>query len=107
MSNGYHVRLFETIDVNHDGHLSASELRALIIGIRFDEIDLDKDDAVEKLMRDFDTTSDSQIDGPEFVAGITKWLNEAKRAGNSYNGHGGTMKFLGDFHAVSFTHEII
>ncbi|EXB75012.1 hypothetical protein L484_012136 [Morus notabilis] len=92
-------KLFEKIDENHDGHLSASELRALIIGIRFDEIDLDKDDAVEKLMRDFDTTSDSQIDGPEFVAGITKWLNEAKRAGNSYNGHGGTMKFLGDFHA--------
>ncbi|KAK9150441.1 hypothetical protein Syun_008750 [Stephania yunnanensis] len=40
--------LFKTIDLNDDRQLSASELSALMIGIRFDEIDLDRDDAVQK-----------------------------------------------------------
>ncbi|PON45678.1 Parvalbumin [Parasponia andersonii] len=93
-------KLFLKSDENSDGRLSAAELRALIVGIQFDqEIGLDKDDAVDKVMKDFDTSCDSFVDINEFVAGISRWLNEAKRSGDisADPGHK-TLKFLTDFH---------
>ncbi|KAL5564491.1 hypothetical protein UlMin_027655 [Ulmus minor] len=93
-------KLFQIIDENNNGFLSTHELRAWIIGIRFGEIDFDKNDAVEKLMKDFDTIlNDLQIDEREFIAGITRWLNEAKRSGDisADPGHQ-KMNFLNDFH---------
>lgn len=94
--------MFQRVDENGDGHLSASELKALIIGIQFENIDFDKDDAVTKVLRDFDTTSDGNVDVPEFVAGITKWINEAKHTGG-FSAESGdrTSKFLTNFHRVS------
>lgn len=98
-----YFRLFKTIDQDSDGYLSFSELRALIVGIRFDEIELDKNDAVEKVMKDFDTSHDSKISVDEFFVGVSKWLNEAKRAGNANSDPGHrNMKFLSDFHSVMF-----
>ncbi|XWS28053.1 hypothetical protein CRYUN_Cryun25bG0032800 [Craigia yunnanensis] len=92
-------KLFETIDENHDGGLSPSELKALIIGIRFEEMDLDKDDAMRKVMADFDTSLDSLIQEDEFVKGITKWINEAKRTGGAFlDPDSGTFKFIDRFH---------
>ncbi|KAA3472372.1 Vacuolar calcium ion transporter [Gossypium australe] len=92
-------KLFETIDENRDGHLSPSELKALIIGIRFEEIDFDRDDAVMKVMADFDTSLDSYIQEGEFVKGITKWINEAKQTGGAYlEPNAGTFKFIDQFH---------
>ncbi|KAM5586194.1 hypothetical protein ABKV19_005216 [Rosa sericea] len=92
-------KLFHTIDVDGDGYLSHSELRALIVGIRFDEIELDREDAVDKVMKDFDTCSDDQISRIEFIAGVEKWLTEAKHAGRSTSNSGHhTMKILFDFH---------
>ncbi|KAH9802378.1 Sodium/calcium exchanger NCL [Citrus sinensis] len=95
-------KLFDAIDENKDEHLSASELKALIIGIRFEEIDLDQDDAVSKVLSDFDTSNDSHIDIKEFINGIEKWLNEAMQARTGSADPGPhTMKFLDDFHLVS------
>ncbi|KAF2286083.1 hypothetical protein GH714_010220 [Hevea brasiliensis] len=75
-------KLFHAIDENHDGRLSASELKALILGIRFEEINFDRDDAVDKIMKDFDIIRrDNYIDCNEFVHGISKWIEEAKRSG--------------------------
>lgn len=92
-------KLFRTVDGNGDGYISAAELKALIIGIRFDEIDLDEDDAVEKVMKDFDTSLDCQIDLQEFICGIEKWLEEARRSGPpSREAGAGTIKYLDDFH---------
>ncbi|KAK1554761.1 hypothetical protein Q3G72_016926 [Acer saccharum] len=92
-------KLFDAIDQNKDSHLSASELKALIIGIRFDEIDLDQDDAVQKIMTDFDTSRDSLIDFDEFIEGISKWLNKAKggRPGSADAGPS-AIKVLDDYH---------
>ncbi|RID56702.1 hypothetical protein BRARA_F00130 [Brassica rapa] len=73
-------KLFETIDANKDGHLSAAELKALIIGISFEDIDFDKDDAVGKVLQDFDKTLDEQVDQEEFVRGIKHWLIQAMGA---------------------------
>ncbi|KAF9666603.1 hypothetical protein SADUNF_Sadunf16G0245900 [Salix dunnii] len=92
-------KLFHTIDENGDGFLSASELKALVIGIRFEEIDFDKDDAVSKLIKDFDKSHDDHIDMGEFIGGIKTWLDEAMRVGaGSPNPGPRTHKYLNDFH---------
>lgn len=71
-----------------DGFLSRSELKALIVGIQFNEVSLDEHDAVEKVMKDFDTSLDSRVEFDEFVDGVGRWLQEA--SGNS----------IDDFHRV-------
>ncbi|KAG6637224.1 sodium/calcium exchanger NCL-like [Carya illinoinensis] len=70
-------RLFSAVDTNRDGKISHNELRALVLGIRFEEIDLNKNDAVDKLMRDFDTSQDGHINKKEFVDGVSERLKRA------------------------------
>ncbi|KAJ4975951.1 hypothetical protein NE237_001057 [Protea cynaroides] len=92
-------RLFKTIDLDSDGYLSRSELIALIIGIQFEEIDFNKDDAVEKIIIDFDTTHDHKLDEDEFVNGISRWINVAKKSvvlARSPGPH--TTDVINDFH---------
>lgn len=72
-------KLFETLDVDSNGNLSPAELRALIIGIHFEEVDINMDDAVHKVIEDFDTSRDSKLDSAEFIEGISKWLRRARR----------------------------
>ncbi|KAL8129786.1 hypothetical protein V2J09_018941 [Rumex salicifolius] len=76
-------RLFRRIDLNGDNYLSASELRAFIIGMELREIELDEDDMVEELIKEFDKHDDSQIDENEFILGITRWIKKAKRSQSS------------------------
>ncbi|KAF7142014.1 hypothetical protein RHSIM_Rhsim06G0204400 [Rhododendron simsii] len=91
-------RLFRAIDANGDGQISSAELKAMIIGIQFDEIYLDEAEATEKVMKDFDTSRDTKIDKPEFIAGISRWLNEARHSVASSNGDLNTVKYLETFH---------
>ncbi|OMP10032.1 Calcium-binding EF-hand [Corchorus olitorius] len=79
-------KLFMMIDENGDGRLSQAELRALVLGIRFDEIDMDIEDAIGNVMKEFDTSCDSFVDLDEFVKGITKWLHEARRLSEGQEG---------------------
>ncbi|KAK4796665.1 hypothetical protein SAY86_028991 [Trapa natans] len=86
-------KLFNSIDEDKDGSLSAAELKALIIGINFEEIDFDEDDAVSKIIADFDRSNNSKLELGEFIDGVKRWL------GRAVNGKGsianlGTMKFL-------------
>ncbi|XP_004251882.1 sodium/calcium exchanger NCL [Solanum lycopersicum] len=92
-------KLFNAIDENEDGHLSRTELKALVVGIRLEEINLHENDAVEKLMKDFDTSHDHQVEMSEFIAGVTKWLTEA-RGSEAPSPEAGpdTMKYLDDLH---------
>ncbi|XP_050247454.1 sodium/calcium exchanger NCL-like isoform X4 [Quercus robur] len=90
------AKLFSTIDTNHDGHISDSELRAWIVGINFDEIDLDQNDAVNKIMKDFDTSGNSSIEKEEFVDGISRWLNKTKKT--AARDPGPETKLFNDFH---------
>uniref|UniRef100_A0A2N9FNB3 EF-hand domain-containing protein n=1 Tax=Fagus sylvatica TaxID=28930 RepID=A0A2N9FNB3_FAGSY len=73
-------KLFHTIDANHDGNISATELRAFIVGIQFDGIDLDLDVA------------------EEFVDGISRWLNKTKRAATRVAGPHTMTKVFDNFH---------
>lgn len=92
-------KLFTTIDENKDGHLTHGEMTALVVGIQFEEIDLDHDDAVTKIMADFDTSRNQLIDETEFVNGVCRWLQAAQRS-RVPSGDAGphTVKFLSDFH---------
>ncbi|XP_062189983.1 sodium/calcium exchanger NCL1-like [Phragmites australis] len=90
-------KLFHKIDMDRSHSLSRAELHALIIGINFEEIDFDKEDAVNKIMDDFDTSGNNTVEEEEFVQGMKKWLNEAKRsipAGGAFS-----HKFINDYHA--------
>ncbi|XP_052178790.1 sodium/calcium exchanger NCL-like isoform X2 [Diospyros lotus] len=94
-------KLFTAIDTDGDGYISSLELRAFIVGIRFDEINLDHDGATDKMMKDFDTSRDIKIDWPEFRAGISKWLEEAIRAADASPVRAAgpsTIKYLDHFH---------
>lgn len=94
--------MFDAIDENKDGKLSDTELKALVIGIRFEEMDLDSDDATSKLLQDFDISNDSYIDVDEFANAIKRWILEAKRVGMiSADSGPQTMKALDNFHVVS------
>ncbi|KAK2665835.1 hypothetical protein Ddye_004409 [Dipteronia dyeriana] len=73
-------KLFKTIDENSDGYVSATEIRALIIGFQLEDIDTNIDATVDRIVKDFDTSRDSCIDIQEFVTGMSRWLNKAKRA---------------------------
>ncbi|KAK2632182.1 hypothetical protein EUGRSUZ_L01893 [Eucalyptus grandis] len=77
-------KIFKTIDTNNDDHLTASELKAFVIGIRFEEIDLDASDA-DKIMAAFDTSHDNRLSYDEFRKGIKKCLKKAVRSGKGSN----------------------
>ncbi|KAI8557829.1 hypothetical protein RHMOL_Rhmol04G0041000 [Rhododendron molle] len=91
-------KLFKSIDGNGDEYISATEMRAFIVGVQFDEVNLDQDDAINKVMSDFDTSHDDRIDYLEFVNGISKWLGEAKSSGVDSRDAPDTIKYLDHFH---------
>jgi len=87
--------LFKTIDQNSDGSLSEAELRALVIGINFEEIDAD-----------FDASRDTRVDMKEFVEGISRWLKKARHsAGDGQDDQ--SIRFLNHFHQVYILLHII
>ncbi|KAM4092971.1 hypothetical protein ACB094_06G080000 [Castanea mollissima] len=89
-------KLFSSIDENHNNCISDSELRALMVGIIFDEIVLDQNDAVNKIMNDFDTSGNSTLEEDEFVSGISRWLKKTMRA--AARNRGSDTKVFNDFH---------
>ncbi|KAF5744108.1 hypothetical protein HS088_TW08G00701 [Tripterygium wilfordii] len=106
-------KLFRALDRNSDGNLSTAELRALIVGIQFDETVMDIDNTVEELLKEFDKSRNSLVDEDEFVYGISGWLNEAKRS--TLHGHDSnhrTVRILSKWflpvqtlHLISFINE--
>ncbi|KAG2586221.1 sodium/calcium exchanger NCL1 [Panicum virgatum] len=89
-------KLFRKIDIDESRTLSRSELHALIVGINFEELDFDRMDAVNKVMDDFDTSRNDVVEEEEFVQGMKKWLNEAKRSVPASGAF--SKKFINDFH---------
>ncbi|KAJ1417405.1 Sodium/calcium exchanger membrane region [Sesbania bispinosa] len=90
-------KLFESLK-NLDGYITAKDLRALLIGVHFEEKDMNIDEAVARIMLDFDRSHDSRIDREEFVRGITKWLRKAKHYATQNDHSPKTPRLLNDFH---------
>jgi hypothetical protein len=78
-------------------------LRAFIIGIKLDELDLNSDEeideAVNKVIDDFDSSGDYELNSEEFTRGLCKYLIEAKRKFSNSVAY--SSKFIHDFHLVS------
>lgn len=92
--------MFHKIDLDNDGKLERGELQAFIIGVKFEDVDLDSNLVVDQVMADFDRSHNFVIEKGEFIDGILRWLEEAKRSvvtSGSYS-----KKFLQDFHTVGF-----
>ncbi|KAL2539383.1 sodium/calcium exchanger family protein/calcium-binding EF hand family protein [Abeliophyllum distichum] len=92
--------LFKAIEENENGSFSRSEVRALIVGMRFREIDLNElDDTVRDIMRFLDANLDSRVDLNEFVAGIIRMLQDYR----AYSKHAGpyTRKYLDNYHELT------
>jgi len=70
----------------------------LIVGITFEEINLDKEDAIDKLMKDFDTSHNDVIDKDEFFRGIKRWLGKLKWTRPPSGDPGPHTKHFLDFH---------
>lgn len=78
-------KLFNKLDKDSDGRLSPDEMRGLVVGIQLDEMDMDVDDAVSKVMKDFDLSEDSLVDKNEFINGISRWLRKALRSAGGFS----------------------
>ncbi|XP_010276580.1 PREDICTED: uncharacterized protein LOC104611295 [Nelumbo nucifera] len=90
-------KVFRQLDENLDNRLSVPELKALIMGIQFDEVDLDQDGFVEEMLKDFDTSHDSYIEESEFIEGISKWLNVAKHSvASHHNSTSDSVRFINE-----------
>lgn len=89
-------KIFKTIDTDDDDLLTKGELKAFVIGIRFEEIDLDASEAVDKIMAAFDTSHDNRLSKEEFGKGIKEWVKKAVRSGkgSSLKNVVGTMKII-------------
>ncbi|XP_034677619.1 sodium/calcium exchanger NCL2-like [Vitis riparia] len=72
--------LFEETDLDGDNYISPAEIKELLLGIRFRKPHLiDKEDAVLDVLGQFDIDGDGTITKDEFIAGISKWLDETKK----------------------------
>ncbi|KAL9996772.1 putative EF-hand domain-containing protein [Helianthus debilis subsp. tardiflorus] len=75
-------RIYEGLDVNHDGNVSNAELKTLILGIQLQEDGKISDDLVQKIMDQLDISGDEIIQEDEFVRILTKWVKEARKSGS-------------------------
>ncbi|XP_028807819.1 sodium/calcium exchanger NCL-like [Neltuma alba] len=97
-NTGVIQKVFERLDENSDGYITAKDLRALIIGMRLEETNMELDEAAEEIMLDFDKSHDSRIDIEEFVRGITRWLQKVKHSARKDEMSPLTPKLLNNFH---------
>ncbi|KAL6991161.1 hypothetical protein U1Q18_009280 [Sarracenia purpurea var. burkii] len=75
--------LFAKIDKDGDQSVCLPELEALILDIQSGNVRVDRDYAVEEVLKTFDRDEDGTITEEEFVDGFAKWIHEAKKlAGN-------------------------
>ncbi|KAF7849242.1 hypothetical protein BT93_L1047 [Corymbia citriodora subsp. variegata] len=74
------LELFEEIDQDGDNAISPSELKELLLEIKFKHMHVDKDKAVDEVINEFDIDDDKRISKGEFVTGFMKWLEAAKIA---------------------------
>ncbi|XP_060190257.1 sodium/calcium exchanger NCL2-like [Lycium barbarum] len=74
--------IFHQYDSNGNNFITQPELERLICSVKYGEVQLNTDDLVMKLMKDFDTDRNDMIDEQEFIHGMIRWLNTVTRVPN-------------------------
>lgn len=69
------TRLFEKIDRNRDNFISQSELKELIMNIKFVKASMEVEEAVALVIEELDIDKDRTINEKEFVVGFEKWFS--------------------------------
>ncbi|KAL3652603.1 hypothetical protein CASFOL_002284 [Castilleja foliolosa] len=78
--------IFEETDQDADKTLTAAELKDFLREIKFRRLHSDKDKVSDDIMKEFDKNNDTKINVDEFVQGIGKWIEEAKKdSGKTYD----------------------
>ncbi|KAL3643493.1 hypothetical protein CASFOL_014308 [Castilleja foliolosa] len=75
--------LFKQFDANKDKSISKTELEQLISTVKFGEFQPKHEDVLKELFKDFDTDNNNIIEEPEFIDGVSKWLNKAVSVANA------------------------
>ncbi|GFQ05346.1 hypothetical protein PHJA_002678700 [Phtheirospermum japonicum] len=75
--------LFKQFDSDEDKSISKSELEQLISTVKFGEFQPKYEDVIKELFKDFDKDNNNIIEEPEFIEGVSKWLNKAVRVANA------------------------
>ncbi|KAG8369842.1 hypothetical protein BUALT_Bualt14G0055700 [Buddleja alternifolia] len=75
--------VFKKFDLDDDESISIPELEKLLNAITFGELELEHDDIIKELFKDFDKDSNAKIDESEFLEGFEKWVNEAVQVANA------------------------
>ncbi|KAI3457397.1 hypothetical protein Pfo_014060 [Paulownia fortunei] len=77
--------IFRETDQDGDKYLTAAELKEFLREIKFRKLYSDKDKATEDMMKEFDMDYDKKITIDEFLKGMEKWIEEAKKgSGKTY-----------------------
>ncbi|PQP98195.1 uncharacterized protein Pyn_30670 [Prunus yedoensis var. nudiflora] len=71
-------RLFEEVDEDGDNYISLSEVKELLLEIKFISTEDDKDKGTAEVMKQFDLDHDGKLTKDEFINGFTKWIDEVK-----------------------------
>lgn len=105
-------RIFHKIDQNGNSYISISELRAFILGMEIEELGLHRADFVARVMEQFDTSQDHQINEQEFVTGLSNWLIVARdsvpRADRHFfNGNSSVREFSKNFSNIFYQNRFI
>ncbi|XP_059663878.1 sodium/calcium exchanger NCL2-like isoform X2 [Cornus florida] len=89
--------IFHEIDKDNNAYISRAELRGLILGIQLqNQVGLNTDNTLEKVMEEFDSSGDARIEEAEFVRGISKYISDAKQSLDTKNHNRKTSKNTGE-----------
>ncbi|KAI3898158.1 hypothetical protein MKX03_021750 [Papaver bracteatum] len=70
--------LFDKVDADGNANICPSEIRELIKELTADAKDMDEDDIIAQIIREFDENNDHLISRAEFVNGFAKWVVRTK-----------------------------
>lgn len=85
--------LFRKFDCDGNRSISKTELKELISTVQFGDSKPNYKDVVKELFKDFDKDRNNEIDEPEFIEGVTRWLNRAVRVADTTDNTKSIEKF--------------
>ncbi|KAI3895510.1 hypothetical protein MKW92_010186 [Papaver armeniacum] len=84
--------LFDKVDVDDNDNISPEEFKELIREIKSDTKNMDQNDIIDEVVKEFDADADRMISKDEFVKGFAKWLVKTKSNISSRRGEGSYSK---------------